>query len=63
MEAILSFRSQFVEPKDAHPNSIIGLLEQIKNMNGIYGRPINAAYAEGFTFSRHIGVADFFHLI
>ena len=63
MEAILSFKSQFVKPKDAQPNSISGLLEQIKNMNSIYGRPINAAYAEGFTVSRYIGVADFYHLI
>ena len=63
METILSFKSQFVQPKDSQPNSIIGLLAQIKNMNSIYGRPINAAYAEGFTVSRYMGVADFYHLI
>ena len=47
MEAILAFKSQFVDPKDEQPNSILGLIDQIKNMNSIYGRPINAAYAEG----------------
>ncbi len=63
MEVILSFKSQFVEPEDAQPNSITGLLEQIKNMNSIYGRPVNANYAEGFTINRYIGVADFYQLI
>lgn len=62
LETILAFQSQFVEPKDKQPNSILGLLDQIKNMNSIYGRPINAAYAEGFTTGRYIGVNDFFQL-
>jgi N-acetylglucosamine malate deacetylase 1 len=62
METILAFKSQFVEPKDKQPNSILGLIDQIKNMNSIYGRPINAAYAEGFTTGRYIGVNDFYQL-
>lgn len=62
MEAILSFKSQFVEPGDKQPNSILGLIDQIKNMNSIYGRPINAAYAEGFTSGRYIGINDFYQL-
>lgn len=62
METILAFESQFVEPKDKQPNSILGLIDQIKNMNSIYGRPINAAYAEGFTTGRYIGVNDFYQL-
>lgn len=62
MEAILAFKSQFVEPKDQEPNSILGLIDQIKNMNSIYGRPVNAAYAEGFTAGRYIGVHDFYQL-
>jgi bacillithiol biosynthesis deacetylase BshB1 len=62
MEAILAFKSQFVVPKDKQPNSILGLIDQIKNMNSIYGRPINAAYAEGFTAGRYIGVDNFYHL-
>lgn len=62
MEAILAFKSQFVHPEDNSANSILGLLNQIKSMNSIYGRPINAAYAEGFTANRYIGVADLFQL-
>lgn len=63
MEAILSFKSQFVHPEDKSANSILGLLNQIKSMNSIYGRPINAVYAEGFTTNRYIGVSDLFQLI
>ena len=44
------------------PNSIIGLLDQIKSTNSIYGRPINAKYAEGFTVNRYLGVDNFFQL-
>jgi N-acetylglucosamine malate deacetylase 1 len=62
MDIIKAFASQFVNPQVTEPNSIIGLLDQIKNMNSIYGRPINAAYAEGFTVNRYIGVSDFFQL-
>ena len=63
MDAILAFKSQFVDPGDTGANSIIGLLNQIKSMNSIYGRPVNAAYAEGFTANRHIGVNSFYSLI
>lgn len=62
MEAILAFKSQFVHPEDNSANSILGLLNQIKSMNSMYGRPINAVYAEGFTANRYIGVADLFNL-
>lgn len=62
LETILAFKSQFVEPKDKQPNSITGLIDQIKNMNSMYGRPVNAAYAEGFTAGRYIGVQDFYQL-
>jgi bacillithiol biosynthesis deacetylase BshB1 len=63
MKAITAFHSQFVSPQDNTPSSIIALLDQIKHMNGIYGRPINAHFAEGFTVSRYIGVNDFYQLI
>jgi N-acetylglucosamine malate deacetylase 1 len=62
LETILTFKSQFVEPKDNQPNSILGLIDQIKNMNSIYGRPINAAYAEAFTGERYVGVNDLYQL-
>lgn len=63
MEAILAFKSQFVDADESSANSIVGLLNQIKHMNSMYGRPINANYAEGFTASRYIGVDHFFQLI
>ncbi len=63
MEAILAFKSQFVHPEDHSAISILGLLNQIKSMNSIYGRPINAVYAEGFTANRYLGVPDLFQLV
>lgn len=62
IEAIKAFKSQFVNPKENEPSSILGLLDQIKSTNSIYGRPINATYAEGFTVNKYIGVHDFFQL-
>lgn len=62
IEAILAFQSQFVEPKDNEPISLVGLLDQIKSANRIYGRPINAQYAEGFTTNKYIGVNDFYQI-
>ena len=52
IETIKAFKSQFVTPKKNEPNSILGLLDQIKSTNSIYGRPINATYAEGFTVNK-----------
>ncbi len=62
MQAILAFTSQFVEPNDKQPGSILGLLNQIKSTNSIFGRPINVAYAEGFTATRYIGVQNLYDL-
>lgn len=62
IDAIKAFKSQFVTPKENKPSSILGLLSQIKSTNSIYGRPINAKYAEGFTVNKYIGVDDFFQL-
>jgi len=62
IQAIKAFKSQFVVPKNNEPNSILGLLNQIKSTNSIYGRPINAKYAEGFTINKYIGVNNFFQL-
>jgi len=62
MEAILAYKSQFEEPADKNPNLIMGLLDQIKSMNSIYGRPINSTYAEGFTVNKYIGVNNLFQL-
>lgn len=62
MDSILVYQSQFISPKTNSPNSIIGLLDQIKSTNTIFGRPINANYAEGFNVNRYIGIKDFFEL-
>ncbi len=62
IEAIKAFQSQFVKPKENEPNSILGLLNQIKSTNSIFGRPINAKYAEGFTVNKYIGIDDLFRL-
>jgi len=40
----------------------MGLLDQIKSMNTIYGRPVNSTYAEGFTVNKYIGVNNLFQL-
>jgi len=63
LKAIRAFESQFVTPKIDEPNAISGLIDQIKSTNGIFGRPINVRYAEGFTVSRYLGVNDFYSLI
>ena len=62
MEAIEAYRSQFVLPNDHNPNASIAFLDHIKNMNSVYGRPINANYAEGFNVSKYLGVTDFYQL-
>ncbi len=63
LESIRAYASQFIYPKTNNPNSIVGLIDQIKNMNGIYGRPINSKYAEGFNVNRYIGTENFYCLI
>lgn len=63
LNAIRAFESQFVTPKTDEPNAISGLIHQIKSTNSIFGRPINALYAEGFTVSRYLGVDHFYNLI
>lgn len=62
LEAILAYASQFIEPETEDPNSIIGLLDQIKSTNSIYGRPINSKYAEGFNVNRYLGVENFYNI-
>jgi hypothetical protein len=52
IEGVKAFRSQFVKPRENEPKNLIGLLHQIKSMNNIYGRPINAKYAEAFTANK-----------
>jgi bacillithiol biosynthesis deacetylase BshB1 len=62
IETILSYTSQFKNPQNPNPNSITGLLDQIKSTNTIFGRQINVKYAEGFTVNKYIGVKNLFDL-
>ena len=62
VESILAYRSQFKNPQNLNPNSITGLLDQIKSTNTIFGRQINVKYAEGFTANKYMGVTDLFQL-
>lgn len=61
-ESILAYKSQFETPLNPNPNSITGLLDQIKSTNIIFGRQINVKYAEGFTVNKYIGVRDLFQI-
>jgi bacillithiol biosynthesis deacetylase BshB1 len=63
LKTIRAFETQFVNPNSNDANGISGLIDQIKSTNSIFGRPINAKFAEGFTVNRYIGVTDFYNLI
>lgn len=63
LQAIRAYKSQFLEPKINEPSAISGLMDQIKSTNRIFGRPINATYAEGFTVNRYIGLDNFYAII
>jgi len=65
-EAIMAFSSQFYNPKSNEPETPISSKEFIDNLNAkmsIWGRAINAKYAEGFTVNRYPGVKSLFDLI
>lgn len=65
MEAILSFKSQFFDPKSNEPESPIStqnFIESVKAKNRVFGRPLNYDFAEGFTVERTIGVKSLFDL-
>lgn len=65
MASILSFRSQFYDPSNTAPNTPISGKEFLDFMEAkarVFGRSINAKYAEGFTCDRIPGVTDLFGL-
>lgn len=62
IKSILAYTSQFKNPKNPNPNSITGLIDQIKSTNTIFGRQINTKYAEGFTVNKYIGIQNLFEL-
>ncbi len=65
MQAILAFRSQFYDPSNTEPDTPISgqdFLDFMRAKAMVFGRPIQAKYAEGFCFSRMPGVGDLFDL-
>lgn len=65
MEAIMAFRSQFYDPNGEEPNTPISgkdFLDFMEAKARVFGRPINAEFAEGFIRSRTFGVSDLFDL-
>jgi len=65
-KAIMAFSSQFYDPNSTEPATPISskeFLEHIDAKMSIWGRAINARYAEGFTVSRYPGVNNLFDLI
>lgn len=65
MEAILAFRSQFYDPSSGAPDTPISgkdFLDFMAAKMQVFGRPIQARYAEGFLFSRTPGVKSLFDL-
>lgn len=66
MAAILTFRSQFFDPEGTAPNTPISgkdFLDFMEAKARVFGRSIQAQYAEGFRLSRVPGVRDLFDLV
>lgn len=65
LEAIQCFSSQFYNPNSKEPHTPISsesFLDFVKAKMRVYGRPVNADFAEAFTVDRTIGVEDLFSL-
>ena len=65
MEAIMAFRSQFYAPENEGPETPISgkdFLDFMEAKARVFGRPMNAQYAEGFISARTPGVANLFDL-
>ncbi len=66
MKSILAHQSQFYNPDSKEPQTFISsphFLEFIKSRDVIFGSQIGAAYGEGFTCKRTIGVKNLTDLI
>jgi bacillithiol biosynthesis deacetylase BshB1 len=66
MKAIMSFASQFYDPKSKEPQTPISskeFLEYINSKMSVWGRSIGVAYAEGYTVKRYPGVNSLFDLL
>ncbi len=65
MESIFAYASQFYDPNSKEPETPIStknFMENVKAKAALFGRAINADYAEGFTVNRYIGVENLFDL-
>lgn len=65
IESILAYSSQFYNPNQEGPETPISgkeFLDAQRAKQRLYGRPIGAEYAEGFTVARYIGVNNLFDL-
>jgi len=65
IKAIQAFGSQFYSKESREPTTPIAtedFFEFIKSRAKVMGRPIGAAYGEGFTSDRYLGVVDLFDL-
>ncbi len=65
MKAINAFRSQFYNPDSQEPESPItseSFLHQVKGKMRVFGRDINADFAEAFNVNRTIGVDNLFDI-
>jgi bacillithiol biosynthesis deacetylase BshB1 len=65
VESILAFSSQFFNPSSTEketPISSKAFMDTLEGKARLFGRPIGADYAEGFTSGRYIGVNDLFDL-
>ena len=59
MEAILSYDSQFYNPKSAEPETVISsekFLDSITARSSDFGRLIGVEHAEGFISNKLVGV-------
>ncbi|WP_416866025.1 MAG: bacillithiol biosynthesis deacetylase BshB1 [Imperialibacter sp.] len=65
MQAIKCFKSQFYDPASKEPSTFISspeFMKMLESRGKELGHSIGAAYGEGFTVERHLGVKDLFHL-
>jgi hypothetical protein len=65
-ESIMAFSSQFYDPNSKEPQTAIStpeFLETIFAKMSVWGRSIQARYAEGFTVNRYPGVNNLFDLV
>ncbi len=65
-KAVMAFSSQFYNPDSKEPETPISgkdFLEALNAKMAIWGRSINARYAEGFTTTRYVGVKNLFDLV